>query len=179
MRAALARQAALALLALVFLPAAAQNSSVLIQLQPGGDYRIWHGEGASHLDDDLLIALDARAADESGEALATPLGPAKAVRTPQGVMIELPAAPSDRALLLERDACGHLNVWHADGATRLSEEQATDLVMAAVPGGGPTLALDARRRAKSYLTPLGVMVAIWTVRAGEPKSAPAARQPDQ
>lgn len=169
----------LAALALLALPGAAtaQNSSVLIQVQPGGSYRLWHGDGVSHLDDELLIALDARAAAGDGEPLETPLGPARAVRTPQGVVIELPAAPSDRALLLERDACGHLNVWHADGATRLTDDETTDLVMAAVPGGGPTLALDAQRRAKSYLTALGVMAAIWTVRPGERKSAPAARQP--
>ena len=54
--------------------------------------------------------------------------------------------------------------WHAEGATRLSEDQATDLVMAALPDGGPRLVLDTERHAKSYLTNIGVMVAIWKPR---------------
>jgi hypothetical protein len=69
-------------------------------------------------------------------------------------------------LLVDRDACGHLKTWHAEGGVPLSEEQATDLVLAALPGGGPRLVLDAERHAKSYLTAIGIMVAIWKPRPG-------------
>ena len=69
-----------------------------------------------------------------------------------------------KALLVDRDACGHLKTWHAEGGVPLTEEQATDLVLAALPGGGPRLVLDAERHAKSYLTAIGIMVAIWKPR---------------
>jgi hypothetical protein len=52
------------------------------------------------------------------------------------VIIELIEHQQDRELLVDRDACGHVKTWHAEGVTRLSEDQATDLVMAALPGGG-------------------------------------------
>jgi hypothetical protein len=39
--------------------------------------------------------------------------------------------------------------------------------MAALPGGGPRLVLDPERHAKSYLTSIGVMVAIWKPRPAQ------------
>lgn len=153
--------AAVLALALLPLPAWAQSSNLLIQVQPGGSYRVWHGDGPSQLTDDEVMLLDSMAEPEGGPPLKTALGAARARSTGQGVIIELADAPSDKALLVDRDACGHLKVWHAEGSTPLTEDQVTDLVLAAVPGGGQRLVLDAQRHAKSFLTSLGVMVAIW------------------
>lgn len=162
-----ARGAALAVvLCATLLPfaAMAQISNLLIQSLPGGSYRIWHAEGASVLDDDEVMFLESIAEIGGSAPKATALGPARALRTAQGVIIELMGQTHDRELLVDHDACGHVKTWHAEGATRLSEDQATDLVMAALPDGGPRLVLDTERHAKSYLTNIGVMVAIWKPR---------------
>ncbi len=145
--------------------ARAENSNLLIQLQPGGGFRVWHAEGASVLDDDEVMLLDAEADLGGSRSIATALGPARAVRTEYGVIIELQQAASDKALLVDRDACGHLKTWHAEGGTRLTEDQVTDLFMSALPGGGPSLVLDDGRNAKAFVTSVGVMVAIWKQRA--------------
>lgn len=145
--------------------ALAENSNLLIQLQPGGGFRVWHAEGASVLDDDEVMLLDAEAEQGGSRSIATALGPARAVRTELGVIIELQHAASDKALLVDRDACGHLKTWHAEGGTRLTEDQVTDLFMSALPGGGPRLVLDDGRNAKAFVTSLGVMVAIWKQRS--------------
>ena len=161
------RRATLTLLFCVALaPSAAfaQISNLLIQTLPGGSYRVWHAEGISMLDDDEVMLLESIAAIGGSEPRATALGQARALRTPQGVIIELIEHQQDRELLVDRDACGHVKTWHADGVTRLSEDQATDLVMAALPGGGPRLILDPEHHAKSYLTNIGVMVAVWKPR---------------
>lgn len=150
-----------ALLVLLPLAAAAQSTNLLIQLQPGGAYRIWHGEGPSVLDDDEVMLLYSLAEPQGSAPVATALGAARARRTTQGVVIDLLDVATDKALLVDHDACGHIKTWHAEGGTPLTEEQATDLVLAAVPGGGRRLALDEQRNAKSFLTDLGVMVAIW------------------
>lgn len=155
---------ALAFLACISPAAAAETSNLLIQLQPGGGFRVWHAEGASVLDDDEVIQLDANAEPGGGGIMVTGLGPARARRTPLGVIIELQQATSDASLLVDRDACGHLKTWHADGETRLSEEQVTDLFMSALPGGGPRQVLDDGRHAKGFSTELGVMVTIWRPR---------------
>lgn len=155
---------ALALLAAASSGARAENSNVLIQLQPGGGFRVWHADGPSELSDDEVMLLDAEAAQDGGRVVATALGPARAVRTELGVVIELPQAASDKALLVDRDACGHLKTWHAEGSTGLTDDQVADLYMSALPGGGPSLLLDAGRKAKGFVTSLGVMVAIWKQR---------------
>ncbi len=155
---------AVGLLACACGAALAENSNLLIQLQPGGGFRVWHAEGASVLDDDEVMLLDAEAEQGGSRLMATALGPARAVRTELGVIIELQKAASDKALLIDRDACGHLKTWHAEGGTRLTEDQVTDLFMSALPGGGPRLVLDDGRNAKAFVTGLGVMVAIWQPR---------------
>ncbi|MBI5897636.1 MAG: hypothetical protein HZB40_00225 [Rhodocyclales bacterium] len=163
-----ARRAALAvLLCAALLPgvAFAQISNLLIQTLAGGGFRIWHADGVSILDDDEVMLLESLAEVGGSQPTATALGPARALRTAQGVIIELTERARDRELLVDRDACGHVKTWHAEGVTRLSEDQATDLVMAALPGGGPRLVLDAEHHAKSYLTNIGVMVAIWKPRS--------------
>ena len=144
--------------------AAAQNENVLIQTLAGGAVRLWHGEGPSLLDDDELLRLDAEADADAASPLPTSLGPARARRTERGVVIELLDAKQDRFLFIDRDACGHVKAWHSEGATRLSEDQVVELLLSALPGGGARVALDAGRLAKAYLTPVGVMVAIWKPR---------------
>lgn len=142
----------------------AQNENLLIQLQPGGAFRIWHAEGASVLSDDEVMLLDAEAEPGGSRPIATSLGSARAVRSELGVIIELEQAANDKALLVDRDACGHLKTWHAEGGRRPTEDQAADLYMSALPGGGPRLVLDDGRQAKGFITSLGVMVAIWKAR---------------
>lgn len=142
----------------------AQSSNILIQVLPGSVYRVWYAEGPSELAEDEIMQLDA-AADRAGSApIETSLGPAQVRQTTHGAIIELLAAPRDKRLLIDRDACGHLKTWHAEGGIELSEEQTTDLVLAALPGGGPRVELGPARYAKSFLTELGVMVAIWKPR---------------
>lgn len=154
-----------AALALPWTGALAENQNVLLQLQSDGRFRIWHAEGPSQLDDDELMLVESLAEPAGGKTVVTRLGPARARRTSQGVIIELQAAARDRELLVDRDACSHLKAWHSEGETRLSDDQATDLALSALPGGGPRVVLDAGRHAKAFLTNVGVMVAIWKPRA--------------
>ena len=156
---------ALCLLAGVSASAAAENSNILIQLQPGGGFRVWHAEGASVLDEEEVMLLDAEAAPRGSRAIATSLGPSRARRTELGVIIDIEQAVKDKALLVDRDACGHLKTWHAEGNARLTADQVADLYMSALPGGGPRLVLDDGRNAKGFITSLGVMVAIWKPRS--------------
>lgn len=143
------------------LAAAAQSTNLLIQVQSGGAYRIWHGAGPSVLEDDEVMLLYSLAEPQGSAPVATALGAARARSTGQGVVIDLLDVATDKALLVDHDACGHIKTWHAEGGMSLTEEQATDLVLAAVPGGGRRLVLDEQHHAKSFLTDLGIMVAIW------------------
>jgi hypothetical protein len=153
-----------ALLATFFLlvahMAAAADNSLLIQVEPGGGYRVWHTEGATHLSEEEILALAANATPEGSALQQVSAGPARAFQTANGVIIELPEAASDRKLLVDRDACGAIKVWHADGETQLTEEQMTELVVSALPGGGKLVKVDGRY-AKSFVTPLGYAVVIW------------------
>jgi len=144
--------------------ALAEDNVLLIQTGPQG-FIVWHGEGTSQLDDDVVITLMAGATPEGGLPLATPLGPARAFAQPHGVVIRLEGAPQDAALLVDRDGCGHVQLWHSEGATRLSDAQLTEIVMAALPEGGPRLRLDGLY-AKSFIGPLGVTVTLWPVPPG-------------
>lgn len=153
-----------ALLATIFLlaanAAAAADNSLLIQIEPGGAYRLWHSEGATNLGEEEILMLAASATPEGSALQKMSAGPARAFQTGNGLVIELPEAASDRKLLVDRDACGAVKVWHADGETRLSEQQMTDLVLAALPEGGRRVNIDGRY-AKSFVTPLGYAVVIW------------------
>jgi hypothetical protein len=62
-------------------PALAVDNVLLIQLQPGGAYRVWHTEGESQLTDDEVMALEATARPGGGEEMATGAGPARAHET--------------------------------------------------------------------------------------------------
>jgi hypothetical protein len=152
-----------ALLAAIFLlaapVAAAADNSLLIQVE-GSGYRVWHSEGATHLSEDEILMLAAGATPGGSALQPVSAGPARAIQTGSGVVIELPEAAADRRLLVDRDACGAIKVWHAEGETHLSDEQITELVISALPGGGRPIKVDGRY-AKAFITELGYAVVLW------------------
>lgn len=152
--------AALALAALAAFPAAAADNALLIQLQQDGSYRVWHTEGASNLPEPELLELEASARPEGGEMQQTSAGRAQAFEMKDGVAIELPDAPSDKRLLLERDLCGGLKVWHAEGITKLSDDDMTELALTALPDGGKRIRVG-DYHARGYSTRIGVIAVIW------------------
>ena len=103
------------------------------------------------------------ASKEGGKEMTTEFGPARAFETPDGIVISLPAAPRDKLLLLDRDDCGHVRVWHSAGATNLAEDQITDIFMSALPGGGKRLTLGAYH-VKGFVTALGVTASLWKLK---------------
>ncbi|MCX8017364.1 MAG: hypothetical protein N2690_05630 [Rhodocyclaceae bacterium] len=106
------------------------------------------------------MELLASATPEGGPSRPTAFGPARAYLLPEAILIRLPAAPTDQALLVDRDACGHIKLWHASGATQLSDAELTEIVMSALPEGGPRLTIGGRY-AKAFLGRLGVTVTLW------------------
>jgi len=140
--------------------AGAADNVLLIQMQPGGRYLVWHTEGESRLSDDEAMALEVTARPEGGAEMQTSAGPARAYETSDGVTIRLSAAQDDKALLIDRDNCGHIRLWHAAGATNLPEDQITDIVMSALPGGGKRLTVG-RYHVKAFITRLGVTATLW------------------
>lgn len=162
---AIALSALIALLAAT--PASADDNALLIQLQQDGNYRVWHSEGATHLPEPELLELEAGARPEGGEILRTSMGRAQAFEIKDSVVIELPDAPRDGRLLLDRDLCGALKVWHIDGTTQLTDDEMTELVLTALPDGGKRIKVGTTY-AKGYSTRIGVIAVIWT---------PVARQP--
>lgn len=153
-----------ALLATIFVlaasGAAAADNALLIQVESAGGYRVWHTEGATKLGEDEILMLAAGATPEGSALQQVSAGPARAFQTGNGVIIELPEAAGDRRLLVDRDACGAVKVWHSDGETRLSEAQMTELVISALPGGGKLVKVD-DRYAKAFITELGYAVVLW------------------
>lgn len=141
------------------MPLRAEDNTLLIQQGPQG-FVVWHGEGESRLSDDEILELMATAAPEGGETQTTSRGPARAFELPAGVLIRLPAAARDKALLVDRDACGHVIVWHAEGALKLTEAELAEVVMSALPEGGPRLRFG-ERYAKAFVGKLGVTVTLW------------------
>jgi hypothetical protein len=142
----------------------AADNVLLIQMQPGGKYRVWHIEGESRLSDDEIMALEVTAKPEGGDETATSAGPARVYETSDGVTISLPAARNDKVLLIDRDDCNHVRVWHAAGTTSLSEDQITDIVISALPGGGKRLTVG-DYHVKAFITKLGVTATLWKVPA--------------
>lgn len=142
-------------------PLHAEDNVLLVQTGPQG-FVVWHVEGESVLPDDEVLELMASATPEGGREMPTPLGRARAYEMPEGIVIRLPDAPRDNALLVDRDACGHVHLWHAEGATRLSDRQLTDIVMSALPEGGPRLRLNGTY-AKGFIGKLGVTITLWKV----------------
>lgn len=149
-----------ALLAAVALPAAAVDESILIQTGPDGRYTVWHSKGEAALADDEVANLEAAARTGGAMPIATSAGPASAVETRTGVIITLAAATRDRTLYVDHDACGGVKVWHSEGPVALTDDQLTELVIAALPTGGKSVRIG-DRVAKAYSTPIGVIAVIW------------------
>lgn len=154
----------IALAALLALPTAAlaTDNVLLIQMQPGGAYRVWHNAGETALSEEEVGEIEAAAVAGSTTAVPTAAGPARAENTADGLVIHLSGAPRDNLLLVDRDACGHVRLWHAAGATRLGDDQLTEIVMSALPEGGTRITVGAFH-AKAYLTRLGVTAALWRI----------------
>lgn len=146
--------------ALASTPARADDNALLIQLQQDGSYRVWHSEGATHLPEQELLELEASARPEGGEIMQTLRGPAQAFDTRDGVVIDIPGAGTDRRLLIDRDLCGALKIWHADGPTHLTDDELTELVLTALPEGGKRIKVGTTH-AKGYSTRIGVIAVIW------------------
>lgn len=147
------------LAALCVVPAWAEDNVLLVQQGPEG-FKVWHTEGESSLSDDELLEIMATATPDGGEQVDTPVGPARAFELPAGIVIRLPEAPRDKALLVDRDACGHIVVWHAVGTTQLTDAELTEAVLSALPEGGPRVRLG-DRYAKAFIGRLGVTVTVW------------------
>lgn len=161
-----------AVMAATAFAAHADDRALLIQLAADGSFKVWHSEGASNLGDDELLDLLASAKPGGGETIDTSAGPASAFDTPRGVVVELPRAKSDKSLLIDRDNCGAVKAWHAEGATMLSDDQLTELMLSALPGGGGRVPVG-DKIAKAYTTELGVIALIWKPAArGEPGQNP-------
>jgi hypothetical protein len=138
----------------------AADNSVLIQLEPDGHYKLWHTEGMTSLSDDEVLTVAANARPEGGDPVAVAAGTARAYETSHGVVIAIPEAKTDQALLVDRDECGAIKLWHSDGSTALTEEQMTELVISALPGGGRPVNLGGRY-AKAFIGRLGYTVVLW------------------
>ena len=134
--------------------------TLLIQLQPDASYRVWYGDGPRHLSDDDLLRLAALATADGSEATGTPAGSARAYQKDHAVLITFADGQGDDRLLLDRDACGGMRVWHTAGHTDLSDTDLTDLVLSALPDGGHRIRLGARY-GKAFQTPLGTVAVIW------------------
>jgi hypothetical protein len=122
-------------------PALADDNVLLIQLQPGGAYKVWHTEGESQLTDEDVMALEATASKEGGKEMATGFGPARAFETPDGIVISLPAAPGTISSCSTATAAAMCGCGTA-GATNLPEDGITDIFMSALPGGGKRVTVD-------------------------------------
>lgn len=139
----------------------AEDNVLLVQTGPTG-FTVWHTEGRSQMPDDDVLEIMASALPDGGEVISSPLGAARAYELSAGIRIELQEAKVDRALLVDRDACGHIRVWHAEGTTRLPDDMLTDIVMSALPEGGPRLRFG-DRYAKGFIGKLGVTISLWQV----------------
>lgn len=149
------------LAALMFVTAANSADNVLlIQLQAGGGFKVWHTEGESQLTDDEVMALEVTAKPGGGEVTPTSAGPARVHESGDGVTISLLEAKHDKTLLLDRDDCNHVRVWHSAGATSLAEDQIADIFMSALPGGGRRITVGAYH-VKAFITKLGVTATLW------------------
>ncbi|MBI4988971.1 MAG: hypothetical protein HZC23_09145 [Rhodocyclales bacterium] len=140
--------------------AAAEDTALLVQIQPDGRYRVWHAGGKSPLNEDEILALEAAASPEGGRRMLTAAGLAQAYDTPNGILIRLPALGPDRTLLIDRDGCGGIKVWHSQGTVNPTDDELTELVLTALPEGGKRVAVG-QFHAKAYSTKFGVIAAIW------------------
>lgn len=144
----------------VSLPVRAADNTVLIQMEQDGKFKVWHTEGSARLTEDETIDLAASALPEGGKTMLTSAGPARAFETEKGTVIVISGGDTEKRLLAESDACGHVKLWHAEGATSLTDEQLMELVLSALPDGGRNI-LVGNRYAKAYSMSIGVMVVLW------------------
>lgn len=156
----LPRLLAAALALLLSLPAVAEDTALLIQLRPDGRYTVWHAGDPSPLGENEILALEAAATPEGGRRVMTAAGFAQAFDTPNGILIRLPGLGPERALLIDRDGCGGIKLWHSHGNINPTEDELTDLVLTALPDGGKRVPLG-RLSAKAYSTKIGVIAVIW------------------
>jgi hypothetical protein len=155
------------LAALMTLSAAnAADNVLLIQLQAGGGFRVWHTEGESRLSDDEIMELEVTAKPGGGEVTQTSAGPARVFESGDGVTISLLEAKTDKTLLIDRDDCNHVRVWHAAGATNLSDDQIADIFISALPGGGKRITVGGFH-VKAFITKLGVTATLWPAPSGK------------
>jgi len=136
------------------------ETTYLLQVQPDGHFKVWYATGESHLSDDELMDMEVAARPEGGAEVATSAGPARAFDVKEGVVISLVAAARDKELLVLRDSCGGVKAWHSAGSHPLSEDELTELAIAALPGGSKRMAVKAGY-AKSFTGRAGIMVVIW------------------
>ena len=135
----------------------------MLLLQTGAQgTTVWHTEGTSQLDDDAILEIIASATPEGGPELNTSLGSVRAYAVPEATLIRFAAVMEDNALLVERDACGHIKTWHAAGKTQLTAVEIDEILLTALPGGGKRLAFG-DRYAKGFLNNLGVTVTLWRI----------------
>jgi len=149
------------LLCLAVTAVQAEDNVLLVQTGPQG-FVVWHVEGENVMPDDDVLELMATATPEGGKEMPSPLGRAQAFEMPEGILIRLLDVPRDKALLVDRDACGHVLQWHAEGATQLSDAHLTEIVMSALPEGGPRIRLNGTY-AKGFIGRLGVTITLWKV----------------
>jgi len=150
---------ALAVLALTATAQAADNT-LLIQIEPSGNFRVWHTEGENMLDEEDVHALTDVATVEGDARVPTALGIASAQRTPNGIVVHLHDKKVDNRLLIDRDDCGGTKLWHSDGATNLREEDLTELVLTALPEGGERMKIG-DRLARAFTSRIGVVAVLW------------------
>ena len=140
--------------------AQAAGETLLIQLQPDASYHIWYNTGPRHLPDEELNQLATTATVEGSEVTTTSAGEARAYQQAHAILIAFADRQADDRLLLDRDACGGMRVWHSSGHHELSDNDLTDLVVSALPDGGKRVVLG-RRYGKAFQTSLGVVAVIW------------------
>lgn len=141
-------------------PARAAGNALLIQLQRDGHYQLWRSEGGTRFSDDELAALETSARPEGGAAVATAAGPAIAYAQDEGVLVVVPGAARDATVLIDEDGCNGTTQWHPADDAALDDGQLTDIVQAALPGGGRNVRVGTRY-AKGFVTRLGVRVVLW------------------
>ncbi len=156
----LTRFFAAAFAALLALPASAEDTALLIQIEPNGRYAVWHAGGQSPLGEEEISALEATARPEGGKPMLTAAGLAQAIETDKGMLIRLPALGPEKTLLIDHDGCGGVKIWHARGDVNLTEDELTELVLSALPEGGRNVVLG-KLHGKAYSTRIGVIAAIW------------------
>lgn len=134
--------------------------TVLIQQTPENGFIVWYKDGDSTLEDDEIHAIETAATPEGSAPQPTSGGIASARVVRNHVEIRLENARGVRHLLVDRDSCGHVKLWHGTGKRVLEDDQIADLYLHAVPDGGKSMQVG-EYQARSFLTKLGVIATFW------------------